>query len=99
MIKPEHTQLRSFDANISRQTREFLDSSPIGLSVGGEETPSVAGKRDPNAYPATGEYIARVHRASSVDVRSDTDTARRAFDEGDWSRFAPAVREKVQPAC
>ena len=99
MIKPEHTQLRSFDANISRQTREFLDSSPIGLSVGGEETPSVAGKRDPNAYPATAKSITRVHHASPEDVWSNTDTARRAFDGGDWSRSAPAVREKGQPAC
>ena len=74
MIKPEHARQRSFDGNISLQTRGFLDSPPTGFSVDGG-----------------------VHRASFGGVQRDT--ALRAFDEGDWPRFAPAVREKVQPAC
>ncbi|MGY1502433.1 aldehyde dehydrogenase family protein [Streptomyces sp. QTS52] len=45
--------------------------------------------------PATEELIAEVPQSSLTDVRRAVEAARRAFDEGPWSRLKPAERAAV----
>ena len=45
--------------------------------------------------PATGRPIASVAAGDRVDVEAAVRAARRAFDDGRWSRLAPAERKKV----
>jgi len=45
--------------------------------------------------PATGEVIATVSAGGAVDIDLAVQAARRSFDDGRWSRLAPADRKKV----
>ena len=45
--------------------------------------------------PATGEVITTIHQATSADVDDAVSEARRAFDEGGWSRAHPSERKDV----
>jgi len=45
--------------------------------------------------PATGEVIATVSAGDAVDIDLAVQAARRSFDDGRWSRLAPADRKKV----
>jgi len=45
--------------------------------------------------PATGEVLAHVAAGGSQDVDVAVRAARRAFDDGRWSRLAPAARKQV----
>jgi gamma-glutamyl-gamma-aminobutyraldehyde dehydrogenase len=45
--------------------------------------------------PATGEVITNVAAGDAVDIDLAVQAARRSFDDGRWSRLAPADRKKV----
>jgi 4-(gamma-glutamylamino)butanal dehydrogenase len=45
--------------------------------------------------PATGEVITSVAAGDATDVDTAVQAARRAFDDGRWSRLAPADRKQV----
>ena len=45
--------------------------------------------------PATGAVITTIHQATDVDVDEAVREARRAFDEGSWSRAHPSERKDV----
>src|SRR5690349_22929838 len=45
--------------------------------------------------PATGQPITRVAAGDAADVDDAVKAARRSFDDGRWSRMAPADRKKV----
>lgn len=45
--------------------------------------------------PSTGALLAEVPSASSEDVEAAVKAARYAFDEGEWSRWKPAQRERL----
>ena len=56
---------------------------------------SASGATFETENPATGELIATVAAGDETDIDAAVRAARRAFDDGRWSRLAPADRKKV----
>ncbi len=63
--------------------------------IDGRFVPSADGSRFPTVNPATGAVLADVARGGSVDIDRAVASARRAFEDGRWSRLAPAARKDV----
>jgi phenylacetaldehyde dehydrogenase len=53
------------------------------------------GKAFPDYNPATGTILAQVAEAEAEDVDRAVKAARRAFDEGPWSKMSPSDRGKL----
>jgi acyl-CoA reductase-like NAD-dependent aldehyde dehydrogenase len=62
------------------------------MLIGGEWVDSGAGNTFATLDPATGEEIARVPHADAEDVHRAVDAARRAFDEGPWTKKLTAAQ-------
>ena len=54
-----------------------------------------SGATFPTENPATGEVITEVAAGDAADIDAAVRAARRAFDDGRWSRMAPADRKKA----
>jgi len=54
-----------------------------------------SGDAMPITNPATGAVITTIHQATDADVDEAVREARRAFDEGSWSRAHPSERKDV----
>ncbi|MCE2517144.1 MAG: aldehyde dehydrogenase [Alphaproteobacteria bacterium] len=54
-----------------------------------------AGAAMPITNPATGDVITTIHQATAEDVDYAVGKARKAFDEGSWSRAHPSERKDV----
>ncbi len=67
----------------------------VGHIIDGKESPSVSGERFITLNPATEEPLAEVAEGSSEDVDRAVRSARKAFDEGPWSRLAPWERGRL----
>ncbi len=65
---------------------------PTKLLINGEWQESASGKRFPTVNPATEEVIAEVAEADAADVDRAVAAARRAFDEGPWSKMSASQR-------
>lgn len=65
------------------------------LWVNGSWSDSQGGKTSTIENPATGEPLAQVAEASKQDVARAVQAARDAFNDGRWSRLAPAERSKA----
>ena len=63
--------------------------------IDGAWRPAVSGKTFENINPATGEAIGPVAACDAADVDIAVAAARRAFDDGGWSRAAPEERKAV----
>ena len=63
--------------------------------IDGKYRPAASGETFVCINPATGKAIAQVAACGSRDVEIAVASARRAFDDGRWSRMAPAQRKKV----
>lgn len=68
------------------ETRAFIDGKYVN---------AVSGKTFPTINPATGEIITQVTACDSEDVDIAARAARRAFNEGSWSKMAPGDRKAV----
>jgi len=66
-----------------------------GLLVGGEEVPAAAGGTLSVLNPATGDEVARVAAAESVDIDRAVAVARDVFESGVWSERPIAERARV----
>ena len=66
-----------------------------GLWIDGRFGDAASGKRFARVNPATGAVIAEVARGDAADVDRAVAAARRAFDDGRWSRKSPAERKEV----
>jgi len=53
---------------------------------------SIKGATENVINPANGKIIAKIQKSSEEDVREAIDSARRAFDKGEWPRMMPAAR-------
>ena len=65
-------------------------TDPVGagearMLIGGELVEAASGKRFENINPATEEVLGEVADASAADMQRAITSARRAFDESDWS--------------
>jgi len=73
-------------STLKLRTEAFID---------GRFQPAASGETFACVNPATGKPIAQVAACSSRDVDAAVASARRAFEDGHWSRMAPASRKKV----
>ncbi|WOQ70001.1 aldehyde dehydrogenase family protein [Microbacterium limosum] len=65
------------------------------LLIGGEWQQPAAGERMDVTDPATGEVIGEVAGATVADVDAAVAAARKAFDDGGWSRISGRERSRV----
>ncbi len=68
------------------RTRAFID---------GRFVDSASGETFATENPANGEVIAHVQAGGPEDIDRAVEAARRSFEDGRWSRLAPAERKKV----
>jgi phenylacetaldehyde dehydrogenase len=71
-----------------------LPNAPRQLLIGGGFVDAIGGETLASRDPATGEVLAEVAAAQSIDVDRAVKVARAAF-EGPWASFSPAARAKV----
>lgn len=77
-------------------TATSLPRTPRQLLVDGEFVDARSGKTFATHDPATGEVLAHLAEADAPDVDIAVRAARRAFEEGPWSRMTPAQRARIQ---
>lgn len=65
------------------------------LWIDGKPTPASDGRRFPTINPANGETLAEVARGTAADIDRAVASARAAFNDGRWSRIAPAARKET----
>ncbi len=80
------TNWREQSSTLQFRTEAFID---------GQYRPAASGETFVCINPATGKSIAQVAACGSRDVETAVASARRAFEDGHWSRMAPASRKKV----
>ena len=73
-------------ASFAPRTQAFID---------GRSVPAKSGATFECINPATGQPLAAVASCDAADVEEAVAGARRAFDDGRWSRRAPSARKKV----
>ena len=72
-----------------------IPNVPTQLFLGGEWRDASDGATFAVENPATGETITSVAAGGQENIDLAVAAARRAFDDGRWSRMAPADRKKV----
>ncbi|MEU6844858.1 aldehyde dehydrogenase [Streptomyces sp. NPDC046716] len=83
---PTHSHWRQRAAELAPRTSLFID---------GRWTEPVEGGTLATVDPATGKTVADVAVATAADVDRAVSAARTSFDDGRWSRAAPAERKRV----
>lgn len=79
---------------LHEKVEKFL-SGKKKLFINGEFVESKAQKTFETYNPATGEVLATVFEANEVDVDLAVKAARKAFDEGPWSKMGSAQRSRL----
>ena len=77
---------------------DALRHQPIpdqGLLIDGQWTASTSGQTLPVVSPIDGQQLCTIAVAGQADVDAAVAAARRSFEQGVWSRMAPAERKKV----
>jgi phenylacetaldehyde dehydrogenase len=82
------------DSRIGSKTAEFF-SRQHRMLIDGRFVLAASGKTFPVYNPATGEVVAHVPEAEAEDVNRAVSAARKAFDEGPWSKMSPSDRGKL----
>jgi phenylacetaldehyde dehydrogenase len=65
------------------------------LFIDGQMVEAKSGKTFETINPATGEILAKVAEGDAVDIDLAVRAARRAFDDGPWSRMTPSERGRI----
>src|SRR5277367_7086578 len=73
---------------------EFLKSSPKKLLIGGKWVPAKSGKTFETTNPANEEILALVAEGDKADVDEAVKVARKACEEGKWSKIGPHQRSR-----
>ena len=79
---------------IDRRASEFI-SRPRTMLIGGQWSDSASGKTFPTYNPATGEVLAQIAEGDREDINRAVQAARRAFEEGPWSRITASERGRL----
>ncbi len=79
---------------LDRSVKEFI-GAPRQLFINGQWADSASGETFETPNPATGETLARVAEGGAEDIDRAVRAARRAFEEGPWSRMTPSERGRV----
>jgi 4-(gamma-glutamylamino)butanal dehydrogenase len=83
---PSIDETRTALADLRPHTQLFID---------GTFRDAADGTRFGTVNPATGEQLAEVARGGAADVDAAVDAARRAADDGRWSRLNPGDRKRI----
>lgn len=86
MTDPSHFDWSGAAAALRLPSEAFID---------GRSVPAVSGARFDCVNPATGKVLTRVAACDSADVDLAVAAARRAYEDGRWSRLTPARRKEV----
>lgn len=79
---------------VSKRVAEFL-SGPKKLFIDGEFVESVSGKTFISYNPANGEVLSHVSEAQKEDIDKAVMAAKKAFEEGPWSKMSAADRGRL----
>ncbi len=79
---------------LDRSVEEFI-AVPRQLFINGQWSDAASGKTFETPDPATGETLARIAEGDAEDINRAVRAARRAFEEGPWSRMTPSDRGRV----
>jgi len=79
---------------ISAANKAFLARSHQ-LLIDGEWVPAASGKTFEVRDPSSDQVISRVAEGDAKDIDRAVAAARRAFEEGEWSRMKPVDRERL----
>src|SRR5271155_2516175 len=84
----------ALDPRLDKHTSQFISASHRML-IDGKHVHAASGKTFPVYNPATGEIVAHVPEAEAEDVERAVTAARRAFDEGPWSKMSTSQRGQL----
>ncbi|MES0824536.1 aldehyde dehydrogenase [Ruegeria sp. SCP11] len=73
----------------------YADISRQGHFIDGQTVTSASGKTLDVLSPINGQVIAQIAEGEPEDMNRAVASARAAFEDGRWSRMAPAARKKV----
>src|ERR1035438_616602 len=79
---------------LDRSVEEFI-GAPRQLFINGQWADAASGKTFETPNPATGETLARVAEGDVEDIDRAVRAARRAFEDGPWSRMTPSERGRI----
>jgi len=79
---------------LDRNVEEFI-ATPRQLFINGQWSDAASGKTFDTPDPATGETLARVAEGDAEDINRAVKAARKAFEEGPWSRMTPSERGRI----
>ncbi len=79
---------------LDRSVEEFV-GVPRQLFIDGQWADAASGKTFETPNPATGETLARVAEGDAEDIGRAVRAARKAFEEGPWSRMTPSERGRI----
>src|ERR1035437_4361472 len=79
---------------LDRSVEEFI-GAPRQLFINGQWTDAALGKTFETPNPATGETLARIAEGDAEDIDRAVRAARRAFEDGPWSRMTPSERGRI----
>jgi phenylacetaldehyde dehydrogenase len=79
---------------LDRSVEEFI-GAPRQMFINGQWTEAASGRTFDTPNPATGETLARVAEGDAEDIDRAVKAARKAFEEGPWSRMSPSERGRI----
>ncbi|MFD1705302.1 aldehyde dehydrogenase family protein [Siminovitchia sediminis] len=80
--------------DVKDKVQKFLQGTKH-LYINGEFVKSADGKTFDTPNPATGETLATLYEAGAEDIDRAVKAARKAFDEGKWSKMSAAQRGRL----
>jgi phenylacetaldehyde dehydrogenase len=81
-------------ATIDRSVEEFT-AAPRKLFIDGQWSDAASGKTFETPNPATGEALAQVAEGEAEDISRAVRAARKAFDDGPWTKMTPSERGRI----
>jgi phenylacetaldehyde dehydrogenase len=79
---------------LDRNVEEFI-GVPRQLFIDGRWADAASGRTFETPNPATGETLARIAEGGAEDINRAVKAARRAFEEGPWSRMTASERGRI----
>jgi phenylacetaldehyde dehydrogenase len=79
---------------LDRNVEQFI-GAPRQLFINGQWADAASGKTFATPNPATGETLAHIAEGDAEDIDRAVRAARRAFEEGPWSRMTASERGRI----
>ena len=79
---------------LDRNVEQFI-GAPRQLFINGQWADAASGKTFATPNPATGETLANIAEGDAEDIDRAVRAARRAFEEGPWSKMTPSERGRI----